>query len=189
MIKNAASINHYPEKRWNLLYTKARQEQIAEKNLVSQGFDVYLPVIGLRRNIDGRFRYLVEPLFARYLFIDLGNNHKAAKAASINAAKPTLDKYWETLCSIYGVSSPVYFGSSIVTVSAQFILQLRSMEHDNGIILPFSAKTTKLTEDLKSVFAAESAVERSDLLIKYLKCQSNLKSRQEAQKLNIKQAI
>lgn len=54
---------------WYAIYTKPRQESVAEANLRRQGFHVWLPCAIQSRRRRGRWIDLVEPLFPRYLFI------------------------------------------------------------------------------------------------------------------------
>jgi transcriptional antiterminator RfaH len=56
-------------KNWYAIYTKSRQEQLAEEHLRNQDYEVYLPRIRQGRTRVGRWRKVIEPLFPRYLFI------------------------------------------------------------------------------------------------------------------------
>jgi transcriptional antiterminator RfaH len=58
-------------KQWYVVYTKPRQEAVAEENLERQGYEVYLPLIAEARRQRGRWRQCFEPLFPRYLFVRL----------------------------------------------------------------------------------------------------------------------
>jgi transcriptional antiterminator RfaH len=56
---------------WLAVYTKPRQEKQAAENLERQGFKVYLPRIRQRKRCNSTYQWAVEPLFPRYLFIDV----------------------------------------------------------------------------------------------------------------------
>ena len=56
-------------KNWYLVYSKARQEGIAERGLAEQGYDVYLPMLRTRRRRAKGMVEIDEPLFPRYLFV------------------------------------------------------------------------------------------------------------------------
>lgn len=59
-------------KAWYLVYTKPRQEQVAETNLANlanQGYAVYLSMLNVHRR--SRYCSLIEPLFPRDIFIYL----------------------------------------------------------------------------------------------------------------------
>ena len=58
-------------RHWYAVYTKPRQEAVAEENLSRQGFHVWFPRALRSRRQRGRWRDLVEALFPRYLFIEL----------------------------------------------------------------------------------------------------------------------
>jgi transcriptional antiterminator RfaH len=58
-------------KRWYLVHTKPRKENVAEENLKRQGWEVYLPRLLRKRRRRGVWTDVVEPLFPRYLFIRL----------------------------------------------------------------------------------------------------------------------
>ncbi len=79
---------------WYLIYSKPRQERVAEENLRCQGYVTYLPFIEQRQRKQGRYCWALEPLFPRYLFIQL------------NAGKDD----WGPIRSTRGVSSLVRFG-------------------------------------------------------------------------------
>ena len=56
---------------WYAVYTKSRQERIAQENLERQSFETYLPLMVLSRKRRGEWVETVEPIFSRYLFIRL----------------------------------------------------------------------------------------------------------------------
>jgi len=60
---------------WYVVHTKPRQEFRAQENLQNQGYQVYLPTI-TQQSIRGQALGLkLEPLFARYMFIQLDQVH------------------------------------------------------------------------------------------------------------------
>jgi transcriptional antiterminator RfaH len=56
---------------WYAVQTKPRQETVAEQNLQRQDFVTYLPQISLRKRKRNSWVDAVEPLFPRYLFIQV----------------------------------------------------------------------------------------------------------------------
>ena len=65
------------------MQTKPRQEPIAEENLQRQGYDTYLPRIRLRKRKRNKWVDAVEPLFPRYLFIQVDpDQHSLAPVRS-----------------------------------------------------------------------------------------------------------
>jgi transcriptional antiterminator RfaH len=56
---------------WYAVQTKPRQETVAEQNLQRQDFVTYLPRISLRKRKRNKWVDAAEPLFPRYLFIQV----------------------------------------------------------------------------------------------------------------------
>jgi len=106
-----------PQKAWYLVYTKPRQEGVAQDNLVRQAYVVYLPRVRLMRKRQGRQVAVIEPLFPRYLFIHLD----------------TQNDNWSPIRSTFGVASLVRFGSEPAKVSDEFISHLQSQEGQDGL--------------------------------------------------------
>ena len=108
-------------KRWFVIHTKPRQEGVAEENLRNQGYEVYLPRISVPRRRRGRWQSTVEPLFPRYLFIELEPGRD--NMAPIRSTK--------------GVSGLVRFGNDPTPLPAGFVDYLRGHEDSaTGAHLP-----------------------------------------------------
>lgn len=99
---------------WYLLHTKPRQERCALENLERQGFCCYLPTIPTERLRQGRVRLEDEPLFPRYLFIQLDQGESA--------------RSWAPIRSTRGVSRLVSFGNEPAKVHEGLIEELRQQE-------------------------------------------------------------
>ena len=54
--------------KWFLIYTKAQQEQRAKKNLESQGFETFLPLIAFAQSNSSK-SITLKAMFPRYLFV------------------------------------------------------------------------------------------------------------------------
>lgn len=104
-------------KSWYLVYTKPRQETLAQENLARQGYGVYLPKVRIMRRRRGKQEAVVEPLFPRYLFIQLD----------------TQTDNWGPIRSTYGVASLVRFGAEPAQVPDAFVAQLKSQEGQEGL--------------------------------------------------------
>lgn len=97
---------------WFLAYTKPRQEAIAHRQFLNQGYDAYLPVYKtLKRTAEG-MQPLRGPMFPRYVFFRPGH-----AGQSIAPARSTV-----------GVACVVRFGITLATVSPDLIQGLRSFE-------------------------------------------------------------
>lgn len=56
---------------WYVVFSRPRQEKVAKANLDQQGFRTYLPMLKHPKRRRGRWVEVIEPLFPRYLFIEL----------------------------------------------------------------------------------------------------------------------
>jgi len=56
---------------WYAVHTKPRQEKEARQHLERQGYEVFLPLIKMKKRIRNKWTNRIEPLFPRYLFIRL----------------------------------------------------------------------------------------------------------------------
>jgi transcriptional antiterminator RfaH len=112
-----AAINDPPAKSWYLVYTKPRQEEIALTNLARQGYGAYLPCVRQARKRQGRRVMVVEPLFPRYLFINL-NTHT---------------DNWGPIRSTLGVASLVRFGQEPARIPDELVDFLKAREGGTGL--------------------------------------------------------
>ena len=104
-------------KSWYLVYTKPRQETLAQANLERQGYGVYLPKVRLMRRRRGHQEAVVEPLFPRYLFIHLD----------------TQNDNWGPIRSTFGVASLVRFGAELAQVPDALVAHLKAQEGQEGL--------------------------------------------------------
>ncbi len=145
-------------KRWYLVQTKVRQEQVAVDNLEYQGYEVYLPMLEVRRRRRLKMTCVVEPMFPRYLFIHLD----------------TSADNWSPIRSTRGVSHIIRFGQQPAFIADELIelLHLREQGKDTK---KESASTFEKGEKVQiiagafagheAIFNAESSDERVCLLL------------------------
>jgi len=95
---------------WYLIHCKPRQEARALENLQRQGYEAWLPMLTVEKIRRGRIVQVTEPMFSRYLFIQLD-------AVSSN---------WAPIRSTLGVSRLVTFGSVPASVPDELIEALRN---------------------------------------------------------------
>ncbi|MGZ9710872.1 transcription/translation regulatory transformer protein RfaH [Glaciimonas sp. GNP009] len=86
---------------WYVIQSKPRQEFRALEQLHYQGFECFLPILQKERIHRGKLVHCSEPLFSRYLFIQLD----------------TLKSNWGVIRSTRGVSNLVAFGGRYATIS------------------------------------------------------------------------
>jgi len=99
---------------WYLVYTKPRQESRALQNLEEQGYECYLPAISSEKSRHNVVEIASEPLFPRYLFIRLSQDHTA--------------KSWSPIRSTKGVSKLVSFGKNPARIDDALVEHLRTKE-------------------------------------------------------------
>ena len=78
------------ERRWWVLYTKARQEKAVARELVGYAVPFYLPLIGKTSHYRGRAVRSRIPLFPGYLFL-LGSEEERVRALMTNRISRLLE--------------------------------------------------------------------------------------------------
>lgn len=149
-------------KCWYLVHTKSRKEILAEENLLRQNFEVYLPFIRQTRRRRGHWAPVIEPLFPRYLFVNLEIGFD--NFASIRYTK--------------GVSNMVRFSEEPAVVPDEVVDTLKQAESlDSG--LHHSAKSLFKPGDkvfiedgpfagMQALFLAQKGEERVVILLNWL---------------------
>jgi transcriptional antiterminator RfaH len=95
---------------WYAVHTKPMQDARAEEHLRNQGYEVFHPLVKLRRRRAGRMVEVVESMFPRYLFIHLEVAHDN----------------WAPIRSTRGVAGLVRWGNHVPTVPEAVIEDLRT---------------------------------------------------------------
>ena len=144
---------------WFVIHTKPRQELVALENLNRQGFDCYLPMMQVQKIRRGRAETVSEPMFARYLFIQLDRGDQG--------------KSWAPIRSTVGVSQLVRFGQDPAQVQDSLIEFLRSNEKQQPVAELFKpGETVMLTKGpfagIEAIYQSASAEQRSLILIELL---------------------
>ena len=145
-------------KRWCLVYTKPRQEDIAVANLRRQNYEIYIPQIRVSRIRRGSRLRAIEPLFPRYLFIHLDSQFDN----------------WAPIRSTLGVTALVRFGTEPAWVPDEFIDFLVSRQDADGLhewaepVLVVGARARVVSGPLmgyEGVLVAKSGRERVVVLL------------------------
>lgn len=100
-------------RRWYLIYCKPKSEYIARDNLQRQGYNVYLPLMSGYKKRSRKLFQIVEPLFSRYLFIELD----------------TETDNWSPIRSTLGVSNLVCFGKNPAPAPSELVSELKAQEN------------------------------------------------------------
>ena len=95
--------------RWYVVHTRPRQEERALENLTRQGYSAWMPWLEVEKFRRGRITKVVEPMFSRYLFIQLDQ----------------VNSNWGPIRSTLGVSKLVMFGNQAAAVPDELVEILR----------------------------------------------------------------
>jgi transcriptional antiterminator RfaH len=145
-------------KKWHLIYTKPRQEKLAFYNLQNQSYEVFLPLVNVEKINKGSRRIVEEPLFPRYLFIQL-------------------DKFgsqsWAPIRSTIGVSCLVKFGHQLAEVGDELVNWIQKSldtvpvteKFKNGDLVTITQGPFK---GIDAVFKIYDGNERAIILINFL---------------------
>lgn len=93
---------------WFLLTSKPRQEERAYANLLKQGYKCLLPKITVQKVKQGSIVEVEEPLFPRYIFINLNGS----------------SDNWSPIRSTFGVSGMVRFGNEYPIVPDEIVAEV-----------------------------------------------------------------
>ena len=96
---------------WYAIHSKPRQEERALDNLQRQGFEAWLPMLTVEKVLRGKLANVTEPMFSRYLFIQLD----------------TEQTNWSPIRSTLGVSRLVSFGNRPAVVADELIQALQTV--------------------------------------------------------------
>lgn len=146
---------------WYLVHTKPRQESCALQNLQQQGYSCYLPTLTLEKRRRNAVVLAQEPLFPRYLFIQLGLDNMAQS--------------WAPIRSTRGVSRLVTFGTEPKRVDDALIDALRSQEaicKDQPVSLFKPGERVQINEGpfagIQGIFQNTNGEQRAMVLIELL---------------------
>lgn len=144
---------------WYLVHTKPRQELIALENLSRQGYGCYLPLLSVQKVRRGKSHVVPQPMFARYLFVQLSTDEHAPS--------------WAPIRSTLGVSQLVRFGGRPAKVSDDLVQRLRQREQAMPTEQLFQAGETVLVSQgpwagLEAIYQMTDAQERAVVLLTIL---------------------
>lgn len=99
---------------WYVIHTKPRQETRALLNLQRQGYGCFLPTFPKKKIRKAGFDLVDEPLFTRYLFIELDTTLQG--------------RSWAPIRSTLGVNKLVAFGNEPARVDSGLIELLKQQQ-------------------------------------------------------------
>src|SRR5262245_57081212 len=107
-----------PGTLWYVVQTQINAEAKAARNLVRQGFKIYLPRYLKRRSHARKIEKVAAPLFPRYMFVQMD----------------IAVQRWRSVQSTYGVSHLVLNGSDPAPVAGQVVDALKAREDISGYV-------------------------------------------------------
>ncbi len=112
--------DHDHDTAWFLAQLKPNSFRIAERNLVRQGFQTFLPLHEETRRARGTFTTRLRPLFPGYLFVafDIGKDG------------------WRKVNSTYGITRIVSLGKDPTPVPSDLVRDLMQRCDRDGQLLP-----------------------------------------------------
>ena len=107
-------------KEWFILQFKPNSHHQANKNLIQQGFETFLPLCDATSRNASRFTNVSRPLFSGYMFITFDRT----------------ESKWHKINNTYGVSRLLTFNSALKPIPATFINNLMEKYDSSGKLLP-----------------------------------------------------
>jgi len=147
---------------WYLVQSKPRNEARALENLVRQGYTTYLPLIEVERLQRGKLLKKMEPLFPRYLFLQLeeGNDN------------------WGPIRSTLGVAGMVRFGHMYAMVSEEVIDHVRKRTQEVRQSLFAAGEAIRVVSGpllgLEGIFEIADGEQRSFVLLEFMQKQQRV---------------
>lgn len=123
---------------WYVVQTQVNTEAKAARNLLRQGFEIYLPCYLKRRSHARKIEKVAAPLFPRYLFVRID----------------MATQRWRSIQSTFGVSHLVLNGSDPAAVAPQVLDVLKAREDDSGFVQLDSRPQYSLGEKVRVLAGA-----------------------------------
>nr|WP_290695555.1 transcription/translation regulatory transformer protein RfaH [Halomonas sp. UBA3074] len=143
---------------WYVIQCKGGESFRAAEHLTNQGYDVFHPVLTLKRKRQGKLVSVTEPLFPYYLFIRLDQ----------------VVSNWRPIRSTRGVLRLLTFGNKPIATPNALIDTLRSQPHHQDSIHTYFSAGEKVTitegpfKDLEAIFTRCKGEERAIVLLNVL---------------------
>ncbi len=141
---------------WYLLQTKFRQERRAAKELEQQNISVFLPFYRSEKIVKGVRVKKEEPLFSRYLFIELDIKNTN----------------WTSIRSTRGVSNFVGFGNGPAVVDQGIIREIMQIDLSQKQSYFNAGEKIRVLggplEGLSAIYQDENGSSRSYILLEFM---------------------
>jgi transcriptional antiterminator RfaH len=147
--------------RWYVVHTKPRQESRAHVNLERQGYTCFCPTFTKKKLSKSGLESVQEPLFPRYLFIELDTSSQG--------------RSWAPIRSTLGVSKLVTFGTEPASVNPALIEFLKQQQLSPGqkVLSPYTAGdrvviATGAFQGVEAIYQMDDGESRAMVLIELL---------------------
>ncbi|RUR42410.1 transcription/translation regulatory transformer protein RfaH [Vreelandella populi] len=143
---------------WYVIQCKGNESFRAAEHLTNQGYEVFHPVLDVKRRRQGKPTTVTEPLFPYYLFIRLDQ----------------IVSDWRPIRSTRGVLRLLTFGNTPISVPDALVETLRAQPHrQEGSHTYFcTGEKVMITEgpfkDLEAIFERTKGEERAIVLLNVL---------------------
>lgn len=143
---------------WYVIQCKGNESFRAAEHLTNQGYEVFHPVLNVKRRRQGKLATVTEPLFPYYLFILLDQ----------------VVSNWRPIRSTRGVLRLLIFGNTPVRVPNALVETLRAQPHHQDGSHTYFCAGEKVTitdgpfKDLEAIFERCKGEERAIVLLNVL---------------------
>ena len=141
---------------WILAQTKTKQEKIAEKNIINQGFKTFLPEIKRKKFKNTKWRDTSELLFPGYIFINI-----EGKVAKIGPLSYTFGVF-KLLVDKMTATPHVIDQSIIDDITKINTININTINKGSNIYV------TKGCTNLSGIFVEKKGTKRALILLKIL---------------------
>ena len=142
---------------WYVVHTKPKEEFRALENLERQHFQCYLPLIQVEKLLRGKFTIKTEPLFGRYLFVNLNSSNQN----------------FSVIQSTRGVNSIVSFARAPSTISDEVVDAFRSIDKPFQMQLYSKGDSVQIfsgpLKGLSGIFEQKSGDDRALVLVEFMR--------------------
>jgi len=147
------------EDNWYVFYVTAKHERKAEKLLIRDGYNCYLPIITVLKQWKQRKKHVEEPLFKSYIFVKVRKNqiYDVLQTPSVIsyirfAGEPAVisQQHIDLIQELIQNKTKFNISSERVKVGEQIILKSGPFEGEKGVVKEIRG-TKKLLVVLNSI--------------------------------------
>jgi len=130
------------EKKWYVVYTKARWEKKVYDLLLKKGMEAYCPLNRTRKKWSDRFKWVDEPLFKSYVFVKVAEDEQQY-VRLINGV----------VNFVYWLGKPAVVKPEEIEIIRMFLLEYQEVE-----AVPLNLKENTRVKILRGIFMNKEAM-------------------------------